>query len=163
MSNQPDREWMQGRASLGAATGWTTEEIRLIADLGYSLAEQGCNEEALTIFEGLAALAPATAYFQAALGALYLRTGNTARAIEFLNAALAQETRDLTALVNRGEAYLQIEDFAKATVDLHHALEIAEQEEPVGTHFQSAVRARALLRTLSSRQGGSMLVPKPPV
>lgn len=161
MANQPDYEWIQGRSSLGAAAGWTTEEMRLIADFGYALAEQGCNEEALTIFEGLAALAPATAYFQASLGALYLRTGDIARAIEFFDAALAQDTRDLTALVNRGEAYLQIADYARAEADLHAALEIAEKEEPTGAHFQSAVRARALLRTLSSRQASVALVPHP--
>lgn len=161
MANQPDYEWIQGRASLGAAAGWTTEEMRLIADFGYALAEQGRNEEALTVFEGLAALAPATAYFQAALGALYLRTGSYTRAIEFLDAALVQDARDLTALVNRGEAYLQIADHARAEADLHAALEIAEEEEPTGARYQSAVRARALLRTLSNRQTDTTLVRRP--
>lgn len=158
MTDQPDDKWIRGRSSLGAAAGWTTEEMRLIADFGYALAEQGCHEEALTIFEGLAALAPATAYFQASLGALYLRTGDIARSIEFFNATLAQDTRDLTALVNRGEAYLQIADDARAEADFHAALEIAEKEEPTGARFQSAVRARALLRTLSSRQTSVALV-----
>ncbi|MGH9903048.1 MAG: hypothetical protein ACRD68_14675, partial [Pyrinomonadaceae bacterium] len=66
---------MNGRASLGAAGGWTAEEMRLVADVGFALAEQGREREAITVFEGLAALAPATAYFRAALGALWLRLG----------------------------------------------------------------------------------------
>ena len=36
-----DEDWLRGRASLGAASGWTPEEIRIVAELGYGLAEQG--------------------------------------------------------------------------------------------------------------------------
>jgi Flp pilus assembly protein TadD len=76
MPSHLDDDWVEGLASLGAAAGSTAEEIRLVADLGYALAEYVRDDEALTIFEGLAALAPATAYFQSALGALLFRTGD---------------------------------------------------------------------------------------
>lgn len=152
MSHQPDYEWAKGRVSLAAASDWTPDEMRLVADLAFALAEQGCNREALTIFEGLAALAPATAYFQAALGALYLRTGDAPRAIEHLNAALKSDARDLTALLNRAEAYLKLEAFTEAEKDLRAALALAQAEEPTGVDLKSAIRARALLRTLPARR-----------
>jgi len=144
MSNRLDYDWLQGRVSLGAAAGWTPEEMRLVADLGYALAEQGRNAEALTIFEALAALAPATAYFQSALGALRLRTGEPRRALEHLGAALASDPRDLSALVNRGEALLQLGELAPALKALRAAVELGD----AGADSFSAgcvTRARALL------------------
>lgn len=140
-------DWLQGRASLGAAGGWTPEEMRLVADIGYALAEQGRHEEALTIFEGLAVLAPATAYFQSALGALWLRKDDPARAAEHLEAALAADPGDVTALVNRGEAAMRLGDREGARRRLLAALELGPR--PQQTADASAlVRARALLSQL---------------
>lgn len=144
MAERLHLDWLQGRASLGAASGWSAEEMRLIADLGYALAEQGRNEEAITVFEGLAALAPNTAYFQSALGALWLRRNEPQRALEHLEAALLSDARDVAALVNRGEARLQIGDAALAVKDLEIALHIGEARTE--RHIVSCVhRARALL------------------
>lgn len=153
--NQAAAEWLQGRASLGAAGGWTAEEMRLVADIGFALAEQGRNDEALTVFEGLAALAPATAYFQSALGALRLRKNEPAAAITHLDAALAADPRDLTALTNRGEARLQLGDETGALEDLRA---VAASGDGAGDSMGGAdsagcvTRARALLRALSSPQ-----------
>jgi tetratricopeptide (TPR) repeat protein len=140
-------DWLEGRASLGAAGGWTPEEMRLVADIGYALAEQGRHDEAVTIFEGLAVLAPATAYFQSALGALWLRKGEPERAVEHLDAALAADPGDVTARVNRGEAAVQLGDRDAARRQLLAALELG----PRATHAADAaalVRARALLSRL---------------
>lgn len=147
MPDQLDQDWLQGRASLGAAAGWVAEEMRLVAEIGYALAEQGRNTEAVTVFEGLAALAPATGYFQAALGALALRMGDPQRAIAHLNAALAADSRDTAALVNRGEAYLQIGNEAMARKDLAAAArhDPAQQSMTLDLCRQ---RARALLARL---------------
>jgi tetratricopeptide (TPR) repeat protein len=142
-------DWVEGRASLGAAGGWTAEEMRLVADIGYALAEQGRHDEAVTVFEGLAVLAPATAYFQSALGALWLRKGEPARALEHLDAALAADPGDVAARVNRGEAAMQLGDREAARRHLLAALELG----PRATHEASAaalVRARALLAQLPS-------------
>jgi Flp pilus assembly protein TadD len=140
-------DWLEGRASLGAAGGWTPEEMRLVADIGYALAEQGRHDEAVTIFEGLAVLAPATAYFQSALGALRLRKGEPERAVEHLDAALAADPGDVSARVNRGEAAMQLGDRDAARRQLLAALELG----PRATHTADAaalVRARALLSRL---------------
>jgi tetratricopeptide (TPR) repeat protein len=143
-------EWLQGRASLGAAGAWTAEEMRLVADVGYALAEQGRTDEAITIFEGLVALAPATAYFQSSLGALWLRKGEPRRAVEYLDAALASDPGDLNALTNRGEALLQLGEREAALRDLRRVAEASSvvQESSVA----SVTRARALLRTEASAE-----------
>jgi tetratricopeptide (TPR) repeat protein len=141
-------EWLQGRASLGAAGAWTAEEMRLVADVGYALAEQGRTDEAITIFEGLVALAPATSYFQSSLGALWLRKGDQRRAVEYLDAALASDPFDLNALTNRGEALLQLGERESALRDLRR---VAETSGVVNESALACVtRARALLRTEES-------------
>jgi Flp pilus assembly protein TadD len=148
MSNRIDEDWVRGRASLGAAAAWTAEEIRLIADLGFALAEYGRDEEALTIFEGLAAVAPATGYFQSALGALLLRVGELDRAESHLNAALASDPQDMAALVNRGELYMRLERRDLAIKDFLTLLDLP-QIRASGDSSQNAIRTRALLSSLT--------------
>jgi tetratricopeptide (TPR) repeat protein len=148
MLNTKDEEWVRGRSSLGAAADWTSEEIRLIADLGFALAEYGRNEEALTIFEGLAALAPATAYFQSALGALKLRTGDLLAALVHLNAALSADPEDLASLVNRGELYMKLNEYELATKDFLTLLELPKVIS-LGESSPYAIRSRALLSFLT--------------
>lgn len=116
------QKWLDGQISLGAAANWDTSEIRIISEIAYTLAQQGRAREAIVLFEGLIALAPATAYFQAALGALFLRLKNYARAIEHLDAALAVEPNDVVSLVNRGEAKLRAGDARAAQIDLEKAV-----------------------------------------
>ena len=145
MSRRLDEDWLRGRASLGAAAGWTPEEIRIVAELGYGLAEQGRNEEAITIFEGLAALAPATAYFQSALGALKLRTGDLQSALIHLNAALKSDPTDLSALANKGEVLMLLGRREDAIANLQGVLRLSEGNDSEAL----AVRARALLAQLA--------------
>ena len=146
------KEWLGGQVSLGAVADWNKDEIRIISEIAYSLAQQGGYEEAITLFEGLLAIAPATAYFQAALGALYLRLKNTSRAIGYLDAALKIEANDIISLVNRGEAHLLSGNMPQARQDLEKALETAARQK---TNKQNSVndetdlivkRARTLLQ-----------------
>ena len=147
--NRIDEEWLEGRASLGAAAKWTAEEMRLVADIGYALAEQGRHDEAITVFEGLAALAPATAYFQSALGALWLRKGEPARALQYFEAALGAGPSDVSTLTNRGEALLQLGEGAAARRDFEAVLTLgARPDEPVSE--MCLTRARALLARLDA-------------
>jgi tetratricopeptide (TPR) repeat protein len=140
-------EWLHGRASLGAAARWNADEMRLVADLAYMLAEQGRNMEAIVIFEGLAALAPLTGYFQSALGALRLRTGELDEALVHLDQALAADSRDAAALLNRGEVNMRLGHHTAAFEDLQATLALTGQEQPESPY---ATRARALLAQLKS-------------
>jgi predicted Zn-dependent protease len=149
MADRIQNDWVHGRASLGAAGGWTAEEMRLVADLGHALAEQGRHREAITIFDGLAALAPATAYFQSALGALWLRMNEPQRALQHLDAALEADSQDLLSLINRGEAHLQLNETRAAMMDLSAAVRLGAELE-TGRSSVLVARARALLARLQS-------------
>ena len=151
MSKGLDQDWLRGLASLGAAAGWTPEEIRLVADLGYGLAEQGRSHEALAVFEGLAALAPSTGYFQSALGALRLRLGDLDAALGHLNSALEADPNDVSALVNRGEALMKLGKIRAASTDLQKVLLLFDGQ-PSDSFL---IRARALLARIEQEQGAT--------
>jgi Flp pilus assembly protein TadD len=146
-----EREWLKGHTTLGAATKWTPEEIRLVTELGYGLAEQGRITEAITVFEGLAALAPATVYFQAALGALWLREGSPEKALVYLNQVLNLESPDITSLVNRGEAYLRLGERAAASRDFRSAVSLSKRKADSAVEEKSLTRARALLASIEKQ------------
>ena len=124
MVNRMDKDWLQGRVSLGTAAQWTAEEMRLVAELGYALAEQGRNAEAITVFEGLAALTPATVYFQAALGALWLREKDPEQALSYLDVAISSDPNDISSLINRGEAQMQLGNIEAARKDLREVVRL---------------------------------------
>jgi tetratricopeptide (TPR) repeat protein len=145
---QFEQEWINGNASLGAAAGWTPDEIRLVSELGYALAEQGRNQEAITIFEGLVALAPATTYFEVALGALWLRENNPAQALPHLNAAVSADPNDIPTRLNRGEVHLRLENYEAAKKDLKFVLRKREKTPTSHLLEQCYTRARALLLTV---------------
>ncbi len=144
---QFEQEWISGGVSLGAAAGWTADEIRLVSELGFALAEQGRNHEAITIFEGLIALAPATVYFETALGALWLRENNPARALPHLNNALASDPNNIPTRVNRGEVFLRLENYEGARQDLELVLKQKNFTPDSSLLNQCFTRARALLLT----------------
>lgn len=145
------QRWLDGQISLGAAARWDKDEIRIISEIAYSLAQQGRNREAILLFEGLIAIAPATAYFQSALGSLHLRIGDYAQAVERFNAALSIEPNDIVALVNRGESYIKTGNIPDGRKDLDKALDVAKRlpakQYDVNDETQLTVkRARALLQ-----------------
>lgn len=146
---QFEQKWINGGVSLGAAAGWTADEIRLVSELGFALAEQGRNYEAITIFEGLIALAPATAYFEAAIGALWLRENNPIRALPHLNSAIASDSNDLAARVNRGEVFILLENYESAKNDLDFVLKKSVKDDNKKVIKQSITRAQALSITLN--------------
>lgn len=140
-----EQEWIEGNVTLGAAAQWSADEIRLVSELGYALAEQGRNNEAIAIFEGLVALAPATVYFDSALGALWLREKNYERAIFYLNKAIDSDPDNIPTRVNRGEAFLQLGELEKARLDLTYILKQKIKTDKNTLLDQCLIRAKALL------------------
>ncbi len=140
-----EQEWINGKMTLGAAANWSADEIRLVSELGFALAQQGRNSEAISIFEGLIALAPSTVYFESALGALWLRERNYQKALKHLNAALETDDTDIPTRVNRGEAYLQLGDFENAQSDLEYVINSEKSQNEPLIISQCRVRAQALI------------------
>lgn len=139
-----EQEWIEGNVTLGAAAQWSSDEIRLVSELGYALAEQGRNAEAIAIFEGLVALAPKTVYFDSALGALWLREKNYKRAIIYLDKAIEADPNSIPTRVNRGEANLQIGELETAGKDLDFVLTQTIDSKDKDLLEQCQTRARAL-------------------
>lgn len=144
------QKWINGQISLGAAAEWETGEIRVISEIAYTLAQQGRFQEAILLFEGLLVIAPKTVYFQAALGALYLRLKNFDRAVGHLDVALKIDSKDIVSLVNRGEAHLLNNNLIQALNDLEEAVKLSELLPPKQTNINdeavlSIKRANALL------------------
>ena len=153
-----ERDWVFGNVSLGAASGWAADEIRLVAELGFALAQNGRNHEAITVFQGLNTLAPATPYFEAALGSLWLRENHPLRALVHINAAISGNPEDLMSYVNRGEAYLRLERYDDARRDLEVVLERSRNEAADAPYDrQIHVRAVALHRAASRLSQSRML------
>ena len=148
------QKWLDGQMTLGAAADWNKDEMRIISEIAYALAQQGRHREAIVMFEGLLAIAPATAYFQAALGALHLRLKDFSKAVEYLDAALEIEPSDLVSLVNRGEAKMRLEKTDDARADFVRAVDLAganKRQVDNNEEITLAVkRARALLAALKS-------------
>jgi tetratricopeptide (TPR) repeat protein len=153
-----EKDWVFGNISLGTAASWSADEIRLVAELGFALAQNGRNHEAITIFEGLNTLAPATPYFEAALGSLWLRENHPARALVHIDAAISENPEDLMSYVNRGEAYLRLERYEEARRDLEVVLESAKHVATNGLQQQFYVRAAALHRAVNRFSRTPMLV-----
>ena len=140
-----EQEWINGEVTLGAAANWSADEIRLVSELGYALAQQGRNAEAISVFEGLSAIAPATHYFDSALGALWLREANYEKALEHLNAALESDPEDIPNRINRAETLIHLEDADAAIRDLSFVVSLKPSDS---VQENCVTRANALLATL---------------
>ncbi len=145
--NSIEQEWVNGDVSLGSAANWSADEIRLVSELGYALAEQGRHQEAIAVFEGLAAVAPATHYFDSALGALWLRETDFEKALDHLDSALQNDPGNIANRVNRAEALIHLGRTKAAVDDL---LELSSITSTDPLYEKSLTRAKALLATLSS-------------
>ena len=143
-----EQEWIKGEITLGAAANWSADEIRLVSELGYALAQQGRNTEAIAVFEGLAALSPATHYFDSALGALWLREAAFERAILHLNSALSSDPDDISNRVNRAEALIHEGQLEQARNDLDFAFDLGSN---IKTGSPALTRAKALRDTITSK------------
>src|SRR3712207_8834220 len=78
--NRLFEDWLEGRASLGAAGGWTAEEMRLVAAVGYALGEQGRHDEAGPNFWGRGGFPPPPPPLPSGLRAPPPRKGGPRRA-----------------------------------------------------------------------------------
>lgn len=132
-----------GQATLAEFAGLGREQLYEIARVGFRLMNTGRLAEARRIYEGLVAVNPFDSVFHCHLGALHLRSGETAEAIEEFDTALRFNRVSVDALAGRGEAHLNRGQLMEAIRDLRAAIELDPQAARPATE-----RARAILLTL---------------
>lgn len=99
-------------------SGWSAEDVYLVAARAHALFEQGRLDEAAALFEGLVAIDPANLYCRHALAAVYLSVGAPKAAIDQLSAALLHSPDDAETLARRCEALLAVGETVHAEADL---------------------------------------------
>jgi Flp pilus assembly protein TadD len=143
----PDRveKFIMGELTLGQLYGITIEEAYSIAEMGYTMMEQGRLKDAQTVFQGLVISNPYDGYFHAVLGSIYQKLGIVDGAIEEYTLAIGLDPANVEAYVNRGELIMSKGNFTQAAADFRNAIELdPDGDNPV------ANRARALATILST-------------
>lgn len=115
-------QWSQGRVTLKQIVGLSEEELYALASQGYFLFLQGKTEPARVIFEGLVAIDPRNAYYYRALGAIYWRLKEPAKAIKQFTYAIRVAPREISSYINRAEIHVATQKFEDARSDLEFAL-----------------------------------------
>lgn len=132
-------KFIMGEITWAELEGMSMEEAYAIADLGYTLFEQGRYDDAQTVYEGLVIGNPYDSYFHTMLGAIYAKKNMHEEAAEEYSIAVELDPKNISAHVNRGELLLQHGEFEYAMDDLKAAIELDPKAEN-----PSGIRARAL-------------------
>lgn len=135
---------IDGEATVNDLIGLGEPQIQSIAVIGFQAYEQGRNEEAQTIFEGLIALDGKSYFGYAGLGAMELAEGDLDAAVEHLNQAIERNSNDPSVYANLGEALMRQGNVEDGAAAFQTALEL----DPDGVD-PGANRARAMLRGIS--------------
>jgi tetratricopeptide (TPR) repeat protein len=129
----------KGEITWGELQGISLQEAYSIADIGYTLFQQGRLNEAQVLYEALVMANPADAYFHGMLGAIYAKKNLKDQALEEYNVAISQDPKAVSALVNRAELLLEKGNVEQALADLKSAIELDPKSENPST-----TRARAI-------------------
>jgi Flp pilus assembly protein TadD len=139
------RRFARGELTWAEVEGWTWEDAKAIAKVGCDLAADGRLNEALVIFQGMVAINPRDAGAHAALGTVFQKLDDKAKALAAYEAALAVDPRNVVALANRGELRLRAGEAAGAD-DLLAALEADPGHQvPATRRALAIVQAMALV------------------
>lgn len=131
---------VRGEGGLNAFFGLNKDQVDAMAVLGFQLYDQGRNDEARAIFEGLIALDSRSYFGYAGLGALALAEEKLDEADTNLRKAIELKPEDPTVHANLGEVLLRQGKFEEAAAEFDKALELDPEEEDPGAN-----RARAIL------------------
>jgi tetratricopeptide (TPR) repeat protein len=136
--------YLAGDVDLREAVGLEESDLEALRALGHGYLENGRYDEACVVFEGLVEVDD-SAWAHAALGCAYQSLHRPQDALAAYDEALSRDSREMTALVNRGELLLLDGRADDGIGDLLTAVD----EDPAATDPQGN-RARALL--IATRQ-----------
>lgn len=133
-------QWAAGQISLKELKGYSDDELYAIAHTAYFFIMQGKNEDARVLFEGLVAIDPRNAYYYRALGVIFHKLGDDARALTQFGYAIRVAPQSPHAYVNRAEVYIAQGHLPHAAQDLQRAVGLMGK-----TDARIAGKARSLL------------------
>jgi Flp pilus assembly protein TadD len=134
-----------GDESLYSLMGMGEEDLQALAAMGFDLYEQGRDEEARVMFEGLEAIHPGSHWGPAGLGALALKEEELEDAETQLRRAAELKDNDPSIHANLGETLLRKGDFEGAANEFTRALDLDPDQLDPG-----ADRARAIIQGLET-------------
>ena len=144
-------DWAAGRVSLKEIKGYSDDELFAIAHTAYFFLMQGKNQEAKTLFQGLAVIDPRNDYYYRALGVIHHKLGDATRAVEQFGYAIKRNPRSAAAYVNRAEVYISVKQFNEAAKDLQRALQVVTAKEPQLMRKVKALTRMARKSAMASR------------
>lgn len=110
-------KFISGEMTWAEVKGFPKVLLKELAHLGHSRFKAKDFPQAEAIFKGLSILDHNNWYYRTSLGAIYQRQGLFEEAVDEYSAALLLNEKEITALANRGECYMMMEDFQKALQD----------------------------------------------
>lgn len=148
-------QFIRGEITLAKLEGITAEEIYGIADMGYTLLEQGKIDDAQTIFEGLEVYNPYDAYFHSVLGSIYQQKGEEDNALEEYAMAIELYPEDINSCVNRGEILLNQGKVDEAAEHFKRAIELdPDGKDPMGLRAQALASVTAeVIKGIAEQKG----------
>lgn len=118
----------EGSRALADVRGYEREDLFAVAELGYHYLMNGGVKLAVTLFEGLTAVAPAEPYFALALALAYDHQGDKSLALAWYQKAGQLDPFDPRADLNRAELLLESRDLRGAKPLLERALAKAQHK-----------------------------------
>lgn len=106
----------------GDLLGIPRKKLLRLAEVGYLKFKYGRYQEALKIFEPLAAVEKRNYYYHTALGGVYQKLGRFVDSVVEYSRALQLNPKDICSFVNRGEIYLRHKNFKRAAEDFRQAI-----------------------------------------
>lgn len=118
----------EGARALADARGYDREDLFAVAEMGYHYLMNGGVKLAITLFEGLTAVAPGEPYFALALALAYDHQGDKPAAIRQYEKAGQLDPFDPRADLNRAELLVEARDWRGAKDLLRRALAKAQHK-----------------------------------
>jgi tetratricopeptide (TPR) repeat protein len=134
--------------NLARARGYEPEDLQAVAEIAWHYLMSGGLKLALTLYEGLAAVAPEEPYFALALGLVHDRLNDPAQAHACYERAARLDPSDGRPDVNRAELFLEASDRAKALQLMARGAEKARRRGDEAL----ANKAEALLAHVAARR-----------
>lgn len=101
-------------ANLLKSRGYRMDDLHAVAEIAHHYLFSGGTRLALTLFEGLQAVAPTEAYFALGLGLTHDHLGSPVEAERWYAKAAELDSGDPRADINRAELRIEARDYARA-------------------------------------------------